>query len=1266
MNATCFLLPVVLLVTTCHTLAAELVPRLAKGVDRYAETANPEASNRKVRFVSTLHEPGLPLRYSTYLMKGTVAEDAPVFVMMEYDEDATPQKMESFASEGLIPPGLVIFVMNDSLMPTVKGGYPRYMRGESFGRSGRGFPGVLIDELIPAAAKSCGVTVSRNPDMHFIAGKSAGGGATLNAVWFRNDYFRRAYAASPFLDASRGGEELLRLIRMTETKPLRIYITTGDSEPDRTPGDLFYDNMQLRAAFDFAGYPCELEYFPKGGHNAGAESIATMRRMFGFVWKDWRTTKVVPLRNPVRVATLVADGTLWEECAAPVPAKRRVSAAGGVYSCDRGRIVFMKNGVAKAVAGEFSHVEAISLSSDGWRLYVVDATRRDIFALTVEPDGTLGFPFQMAPIRLAHDATRLSASDIMTLENDRVLAATELGVQSTSSFGSLDVILPLPGDLPAERIWMDGRMLYALSGKRVFRRELLIPAARDGVANKPHNYYYAFPGENRNSNHRPQFEEAFRTLSNTVITNRIQVNGGGLPSGLVRNPNRKQKFWTAPDLMGRNFWAIMMLWPKSKAATWLGSDGDFPEDVLMFREAGIYAKSEIVRSDLPRGKYHASVLGMLGINDWMRAPKPKHKTEWVMPMPPEARRRTPYTVYDFIDENFNFGRPIDKSHPLFVNVHDVRPAYMMRSDGYPLADRDSYAMFKSKYPNCLGMIALNEVDSDTVYYDYFRQSKKLTDPIRALFEAKFPSRSDGGWRLRDWMRTCYSNAIDALWGETSLWPMPSSICGMLPMLGQEVAARGGNGIMYEATTQSPAPWELAGAFLRGAMRQNHINAGWYAAHWSESRLRTNVTVAVNGENRYNTTLGPMKPYCGPYRGASQSILVRQFLYGWLIGTSFFMPENWYGAYVAGTPEKFGLSEEGRAIDELYRMTKRVDRGVPITPVALLVPVDEPIWTGGWSGGLRDRYSQPAVFSTLIPTKSNNRWGGSLRLAGDQGCLFNSPFGEIFDVLTPDGGQSTEEFSGCLGSYACALLVGDAFDEHALDVSALKRYVWEGGTLVVSCDQVRRGFVDTASAGVSFGNGYDKAGRFVRDKKGTFPLEESYSVRKVESATAKPCAVDEDGHVLVWFNDVGEGRVITVACDRFLPDYLQTCKDESFKANFNRIISGSGGLGLLKFLLDRLQSETMPIRVAGDCEWGVNRTRDGYAIWIFNNAGVTKWANEPEEFDYSKTSEVDVVVGQQGMTSCVDARTGEKLPIAKGKVRLVLKPGEWRIVLLSER
>ena len=62
--------------------AADRQPKIAKGDDKYAETANPEAKNKKVGFVSKVHEPGLPMRFSTYLMKGTDAEDAPVFVMM--------------------------------------------------------------------------------------------------------------------------------------------------------------------------------------------------------------------------------------------------------------------------------------------------------------------------------------------------------------------------------------------------------------------------------------------------------------------------------------------------------------------------------------------------------------------------------------------------------------------------------------------------------------------------------------------------------------------------------------------------------------------------------------------------------------------------------------------------------------------------------------------------------------------------------------------------------------------------------------------------------------------------------------------------------------------------------------------------------------------------------------------------------------------------------------------------------------------------------
>lgn len=511
--------------TVAVVATASFLGAVEKGDDKYAETSNAKEKDEKVSFVAKVHEVGLPLKYSAYVMKGTDRANAPVYVMMEYEKPDTAPMFEEFAAEGLIPPGLMVFVSNGMLYPTVKGGFPRYMRGEAFGRVGRGFPGVLIDELIPAAAKQCGVTVSADPDLHFISGSSAGGGATLNAVWYRNDYFHRAYAASPYVDSGRGAEDLLRLIRMTETKPLRIYLTAGDKEPDRTAGDLLWDDMQLRSALDFAGYPCELEYFPKGGHNTGKGRPETMRRMVEFVWKDWRTAKVVPQRNPVRVASLVALGTGWTEVVDP-QAKRRdaaspVRAAGGEYSYDGGKILFTKGGATRVVADSFAQIAGLSLSCDGWRLYVIDAKRRDIFALAVNADGSLGFPFQLAPIRLAYDATRLGASDILTLENDRVLVATELGVQSAMSFGVLDVVLTLPGDLPVDRIWMDGKTLYAQSGARVFRRELLVGVAKEGVLTKPHHYYYGIPGENKYSDHRPQFDESFKTLKPVVITNRI-------------------------------------------------------------------------------------------------------------------------------------------------------------------------------------------------------------------------------------------------------------------------------------------------------------------------------------------------------------------------------------------------------------------------------------------------------------------------------------------------------------------------------------------------------------------------------------------------------------------------------------------------------------------------------------------------------------------------------------------------------------------------
>ena len=508
-------------VAALSLVAAEKVPDLSSpgvkgGDDIYADSSNPEPVSEKVPFVSAVESPGMPLNWSVYVMKGTDVRNAPVYFMLEFGEKATLAIMDSAVSEGLMPPGLVVFVTTGALRATMPGGHGRGLRSEILMKRGASLAAVLSREILPLAAAKAKVAVSSDPDLHFVAGSSAGGHAALGIAWHGNDFFRRVYAASPASDPWLAG-----LIRKSETKPLRVYITCGDCEPDRAGPDLFLGVMEYRASFDFAGYPCELKYFTGGGHNAGKGDPETMRRMFEFLWSGWKDGPVRPLRNPFRVADIVAGGS-WEETKTEIPTRRPVPVAGGVYSFEGGKIVFTVQGESKVVADGLRDISSISLSSDRWLLYVAYRSSQYISAFPVRRGGALGSPFKLGRIELSADPGVVGAEDIVTLSNDRTLAATELGVQGFMPQGvAYDLLLPLPGGVPVKRLWMDGHSLFAAGGGKVFRRELKVAVADPGKTTKAKLQYGKNDGENRNSCHMPKFAPGCEVPSSVTITNSI-------------------------------------------------------------------------------------------------------------------------------------------------------------------------------------------------------------------------------------------------------------------------------------------------------------------------------------------------------------------------------------------------------------------------------------------------------------------------------------------------------------------------------------------------------------------------------------------------------------------------------------------------------------------------------------------------------------------------------------------------------------------------
>ena len=429
-------------------------------------------------------ERGSVFTYSAYLPERALGKDElALFVLLEYNSTAMIPVMEQLTNDGCMPPGLIIFAGPGILPATIPGGIDRNMRAEEFDQYGREFSDFLVEELIPDAVRQMDCRISPSPDAGMITGGSSGGLAAWNAVWFRNDRFRRVFLSSPTFSAMRGGEEPMVLLRKTEQRPIRIYLTTGTTEPDYFFGSSYYAACNAAKAFDYAGYDYKFELFPNEGHCSRRDNPVLLRNVMKYLFSNYPE----PVRNrmpQLRLRQTLAEGSPWQETEEAFPGRKTSGAVlpEGAYSADGNTVFFTPAGTTEKIPvySGFGHITGLGISTDGWRLYVADRDSRFIHALTLEADHSVSSCYKLASLHLAHDCRTIGANALTVAENDRVFAATDLGIQAMVSFGLTDIILPLPEDLPATDTILRGNTLYAASGDRVFKRTLKIAERKDG------------------------------------------------------------------------------------------------------------------------------------------------------------------------------------------------------------------------------------------------------------------------------------------------------------------------------------------------------------------------------------------------------------------------------------------------------------------------------------------------------------------------------------------------------------------------------------------------------------------------------------------------------------------------------------------------------------------------------------------------------------------------------------------------------------------
>lgn len=229
------------------------------------------------------------------------------------------------------------------------------------------------------------------------------------------------------------------------------------------------------------------------------------------------------------------------------------------------------------------------------------------------------------------------------------------------------------------------------------------------------------------------------------------------------------------------------------------------------------------------------------------------------------------------------------------------------------------------------------------------------------------------------------------------------------------------------------------AFARGASRQ-------WQRPWS-----VQVSPWFNGAC---TTSGPLRTEGGGARGLdaghSLSFYERMWLHAWFAGAAMVTPENSMAIFFESPAQPGSLTSHGHKASEVFRFMCAHDRGIPWTPVAIVLDhlagynayMDKP-W-GILEPTVGDREVRDLFDFQLFPG-SDHIHSSPDRQNPEASYLRPTPYGESFDVLL------TTAPAEVLSAYPVIVLAGDLeFGRAFLD--ALTQALEHGSRVLMSVRQ----------------------------------------------------------------------------------------------------------------------------------------------------------------------------------------------------------------------
>ena len=387
----------------------------------------------KGEFAASTIYPGTWREYWVYIPAGLDrTQPAPVMIFQDGLQYQAPVVFDNLIARKAIPQMVGVFVMHGRVKSGRDDARDRMNRSYEYDSFNDIYARFLLEEMLPFVEKTHGIALTKDPNARAIAGNSSGAIAAFAAAWTRPDAFRRVFSAIGTYVGLRGGNNVALHVRLSEPKPIRVFLQDGKNDLNNYTGDWFMTNQDMLSALTYAGYDVAHEW-GDGEHNS-RHATAIFPKVVEWLWKGYPAPIVAnaagaskqdvtqltipgegwqPIDQPARRGRLGArarrgtryaatratkqivakrDGGAQRVVAERTPATAlTVSYAGHVYAVDEiSHTLFFvpKGGAAKQIDDTLARPGGVALSADQSQLYVADAGRQLSYAYRIQADGT--------------------------------------------------------------------------------------------------------------------------------------------------------------------------------------------------------------------------------------------------------------------------------------------------------------------------------------------------------------------------------------------------------------------------------------------------------------------------------------------------------------------------------------------------------------------------------------------------------------------------------------------------------------------------------------------------------------------------------------------------------------------------------------------------------------------------------------------------------------------------------------------------------------